>query len=341
RAHEGLHVRGDRVLGEARLPDAGVDDPGLLGPVLDLAALGGLHGLGDVSRNRAELRVWHQSARAQHFAEPADDTHHVGGRDRTIELYLATLHLLCKVFSPNNIRAGGLRLLGARALREDGDPERLPGAARQHDGAAQVLLGLLGIDVEVQRDLDGLVELRRRPRLHELHGIGKRVIGLGIETLARLLEALSNGHGLLHHLEAHRARRARDHAGGALEVLRIEVLHLLLRDLAHLFHGDLAHEALARRLRALLDARGLLEEITRGRSLRDEGEAAVGIGRDHHGDRHAGLEALGLRVERLAELHDVEAALTQRRADRGRRVRLPGGHLELDVSDYLLRHYPS
>src|ERR1051326_5034542 len=144
--------------------------------------------------------------------------------------------------------------------------------------------------------------------------------------------------GLLHHLEAHRARGARDHAGGTLEVLRVQVLHLLLRDLEHLLHGDLAHVAFARRLRALLDAGGLLEEEARGRRLGDEGEAAVAIGRDHHRDRHAGLQTLGLRVERLAELHDVEAALSQRRANRRRRVRLPRRHLELDVAHYFLRH---
>ena len=38
----------------------------------------------------------------------------------------------------------------------------------------------------------------------------------------------------------------------------------------------------------------------------------------------------GLRVERLAELHDVDAVLAERRADRRRRVGLPGGDLELD-----------
>jgi hypothetical protein len=44
------------------------------------------------------------------------------------------------------------------------------------------------------------------------------------------------------------------------------------------------------------------------------------------------------RVERLAELHDVQAALAQRRADRGRGVRLARRHLQLDEADDLLRH---
>ena len=50
---------------------------------------------------------------------------------------------------------------------------------------------------------------------------------------------------------------------------------------------------------------------------------------------------LGLRVERLAELHDVDAVLTERGADRRRRVGLPAGDLELDECEDFLRHSAS
>src|SRR5690606_34945195 len=43
-------------------------------------------------------------------------------------------------------------------------------------------------------------------------------------------------------------------------------------------------------------------------------------------------------VELLAELHDVHAVLTERRAHRRARGRHPGGHLELDVGFYLPCH---
>src|SRR5262249_36257227 len=59
---------------------------------------------------------------------------------------------------------------------------------------------------------------------------------------------------------------------------------------------------------------------------------------DHYRQRQARFHLLGLRVERLAELHDVEAALAQRRADRRRGVRLGRGYLQLDESNNLLRH---
>src|SRR5690606_5138159 len=48
---------------------------------------------------------------------------------------------------------------------------------------------------------------------------------------------------------------------------------------------------------------------------------------------------LGPRVELLAEAHDVHAALTQGRADRGRRRGRTGRHLQLDIAENLLGHW--
>jgi len=50
------------------------------------------------------------------------------------------------------------------------------------------------------------------------------------------------------------------------------------------------------------------------------------------------LDTLGLGVERLAELHDVQTTLTQRGADRRRRIGLTSWHLQLDEADDFLRH---
>ena len=86
---------------------------------------------------------------------------------------------------------------------------------------------------------------------------------------------------------------------------------------------------------------GLLEEDRRGRRLRDEGERAVGVDRDHDRDDQVVLR-LRLRpgVELLAELHDVDAVLAERRADRRRRVRLAGRELQLDETGDLLHDAP-
>ena len=58
-----------------------------------------------------------------------------------------------------------------------------------------------------------------------------------------------------------------------------------------------------------------------------------------HWNRQTRLELLRGGIERLAELHDVEAALTQRRTDRRRRVGLTGLDLQLDVTDDFLCHF--
>jgi len=50
-------------------------------------------------------------------------------------------------------------------------------------------------------------------------------------------------------------------------------------------------------------------------------------------------EIAGGGVERLAEIHDVDAALAQSRADRRRWIGGARGHLELDIARYLLRHF--
>src|SRR6516164_9653592 len=126
--------------------------------------------------------------------------------------------------------------------------------------------------------------------------------------------------------QTHRAGRTLDHLHGRFDGVSIQGLHLLLGALAHLRLGHLAGLVAARRLRAGLDLGRLLQEVGHRRRPHFEGEGAIRVDRDDHGDRRVLLFLLGLGVERLAELHDVQTALTKRGADRGRGVRSPGRH---------------
>jgi hypothetical protein len=56
------------------------------------------------------------------------------------------------------------------------------------------------------------------------------------------------------------------------------------------------------------------------------------------GKGRPGSSTLGLRVECLAELHDVQATLTQGRADRWGWVGFTRWHLQLDETDDFFRH---
>src|SRR3546814_14666539 len=87
---------------------------------------------------------------------------------------------------------------------------------------------------------------------------------------------------------------------------------------------DLTGGNLARFLGTRLQLGGLLDQEGCRRRLRREGKAAIRINGDDRGDRHALFKIAGRRVERFAEFHDVDAALTQSRADRQCRDRKRG-----------------
>ena len=89
--------------------------------------------------------------------------------------------------------------------------------------------------------------------------------------------------------------------------------------------------------RALLERQRLLDQHRRRRALGDERERAVLVDGDHDRDHRAGV-GLRLGVERLDELHDVDAVLAERGADRRRRAGLAADRLELDLGENLLRH---
>ena len=122
----------------------------------------------------------------------------------------------------------------------------------------------------------------------------------------------------------------------------IHINHLDGCDFPQLGHCHAAHcSALARRGAARGDPSGLLDEVGVRGGFGDEAERPVTEGGDHHGHRHAGLHALRASVEFLAELHDVQAALAQRRTNRRRRIGFAGRYLQLDVANDLLCHaYP-
>src|SRR5579875_765220 len=141
--------------------------------------------------------------------------------------------------------------------------------------------------------------------------------------------------GRSHDLDSHAPGRPLDHPHRGLDVPGVQVRELHLRDLPDLLAGDPADLLLVGLAGGGLHARGLLQQDGRRGRLGDEGERPVGVDGDLHGDDGAGLAGRPLVVS-LAELHDVDAVLPQRGADRRRRSGLPGGELQLDDRDDLL-----
>src|SRR6185369_2852567 len=157
------------------------------------------------------------------------------------------------------------------------------------------------------------------------------------------LHSLYYGHGSAplqaFDVDAHAAGSARDGADGGFEIGRGEIRRLRLGNFFQLLARNLADLLGVGHTDALFNADGLADQHRRGRRLHDEGEAAVRVHRDDHGNRQTLLQLLGLRIELLAELHDVDALLTERRSDGRRRIRRARGHLQLHVALYFLRHF--
>ncbi len=85
-----------------------------------------------------------------------------------------------------------LGLVGLVAAREDRDADGLAGPVRQHADATDHLVGVTRVDAEIDGDLDGLVELRRRALLHEGKRLVKGIELVAVDALAGSLDALSN-----------------------------------------------------------------------------------------------------------------------------------------------------
>ncbi|EDM72478.1 elongation factor Tu [Roseobacter sp. AzwK-3b] len=146
---------------------------------------------------------------------------------------------------------------------------------------------------------------------------------------------------ILLHLDAHGTRGAEDDFHRGVNIVRVQVFPLGFGDLTHLLGGHCASGRAARRIGPGLQLCGLLEVVRRRRRLDVHLERLVLVIGNHGRARRTGLHVLRLGVERLAEFHDVDATLTERRAHRGGRGRFACWHLQLHLACEFLGHLAS
>src|SRR5262249_10178121 len=104
--------------------------------------------------------------------------------------------LLDEVLGADHVGARRLGLVGLGAAREHGDPHAAAGTVGQVDDATHHLIGVTGIDPEIHRHLDGLIELGLRPVLDHLHRLFERIELAAIDAFADGGGALSKvAHG--------------------------------------------------------------------------------------------------------------------------------------------------
>src|SRR5712692_6490764 len=165
-------------------------DAGFIHAELHLASLDLFHRAGHVKGNRARFRVGHQSARAEHFAEPPGRFHHVRRGDHRFVIGPAFHNLLHHIFAAHKIRAGLLRLAHFFAAGDHQHTLRLAESVREHHRSAHHLVGMFRVYTQIHRQFDGLVELREFRFLQHFRSLFQG-IGARFHQLAGFLYILS------------------------------------------------------------------------------------------------------------------------------------------------------
>src|ERR1019366_368025 len=154
----------------------------------------------------------------------------------------------------------------------------------------------------------------------------------GRSSLASPSERLPTNDGrriLSHHFNPHRPRRAAHALDGGIDGSGVQIRHLLFGNVLDLLQGHLANLIFVGRARSLGYASRAFKQDRRGRRLGNKRERAVAVHRDHDRNNQPFEFFLpGAGIELLAELHDVDLRLTQRRSHRRRRRRLARRNLQ-------------
>src|SRR5713226_1292886 len=140
-------------------PNWAMHNAGLVDAKFHFAGLGFLNGFGNVEGDRAGLGIGHEAAGTENFAQFAGGLHHVGRGDDSVVIRPAFNDLLHYVIAADEIRARILRFTNFFTARDDQHTDGFAEAVGKNDGATHNLVGVLGIDAEIDSELNGLVEL--------------------------------------------------------------------------------------------------------------------------------------------------------------------------------------
>ena len=147
-------------------------------------------------------------------------------------------------------------------------------------------------------------------------------------------------HVLALYYDSHGTGRPSDHLNRRIDIVRIEVFHLTLRNLCELSPRDCTDLLTVWLARSFRQTNSFLNQNGSRRRFRYKRERPIRVDRDLDRSRNSLLIG-GLRVELLAELHDVDAMRPQRRAYGRGWIGLPTRDMKLDKSDCFFRHNSS
>src|SRR6201988_778329 len=129
--------------------------------------------------------------------------------------------------------------------------------------------------------------------------------------------------------DSHVAGGAHYRANRRFEVRGVQVGQFYFRNFGDLLLCDLRNFVAVWLRRPLHDSSGALQKLGSGRRLQNEGKGAVAVDRHQNRNNHSVRLFRRLRVELLAEIHDVHAVGAKRRAHGRRRRRFRRWQLQL------------
>ena len=132
---------------------------------------------------------------AQNLTQTTNDTHHVGGSNDHVELEPVLLgDLLNQVHAADIVSACSLGILTLGILGEDQNAAGLAGAVGQNDSATNLLVGVTGVNAQLDVDFDGLVELSGSTLQNQIQGFVGIILNSAVNQLCAFLILFASKH---------------------------------------------------------------------------------------------------------------------------------------------------
>ena len=150
------------------------------------AGLHFFHRFGGVFRDRTGFRIGHQAPRSEYFAQFANFHHRFGRGHGDVEIVPARIALGDHVFETDMFGTGGAGGISGLATGKNKHAHQFATAVRQRNRAANHLVGLLRVNPEAERQVNGFVEFGFREFGEYANGFLQGIRFLGVNHFKSL-----------------------------------------------------------------------------------------------------------------------------------------------------------
>ena len=147
----------------------------LLNAELNFAGFCLFNGIGNIRRNRPELRIRHQAFRSQNAGNASGQPHHIRGSDAAVKFDFARQNGVNQILGTDDIGTGSFCLIGFFALCHNRNADGLAVSVRQTAYAANHLVGIFRVNAEVDCQINRFVKFRACIGLNQRNRFLQRV----------------------------------------------------------------------------------------------------------------------------------------------------------------------